>query len=131
MSTLLLTATGDLDITGGRFTLLTTSDADRLIEYKQKMNARLNSFKGEWRYDLGRGVPYYERIFVKNPSLAQIRDIFSTVILSVPGTKTVTFANVAFNAVTRIYSFSFSTTTDFSSKPIDFNQSLDLYKDAV
>lgn len=128
MATLLLDENGDLDFTTHGTLYVTT---DPLTEYRQKMQARLNSFKGEWRYDLGRGMPYYERIFVKTPALNDVKEIFRTVILSVPGTKTVTFTDFAFDGTTRNLSFSFQTATDFQSAPVDFNQSLDLYKDTI
>lgn len=127
MATLLLNANGDLDITTGKVVVTT----DVQTEYRQKVQARLQSFKGEWTYDLDHGVPYFERVFIKNPQIADIKDIFRRTILSVPGGAAVQFSLFDFNYSTRMLSFTFQVTTDFSATPLDFTGSLDLFKDVT
>lgn len=127
MATLLLNANGDLDVTSGTVEVTTNT----ATEYRQKVQARLQSFKGEWRYELGHGMPYYERIYVKNPQLVEVQEIFRRTILSVPGGQSVTFNLFDFNALTRVLSFSFQVQTNFSVAPLIFSSTFDLYKDAV
>ena len=127
MATVLLDAFGDIDLSTGKV-VVTTAPA---TEYKQKMNARLNSFKGEWRYDTGRGVPWFERIFVKNPKLALVQEILRKTILSVPGTTGLTFTQLTFDKVNRKLTVGFRTTTDFQSTPISFDQTFSLFKDVT
>jgi hypothetical protein len=119
MATFLLdAATGDFDLSTGTIVLTT----DKATEYRQKMQARLSAFQGEWRYDLASGLPWYEKILIKNPKLADVREILKRAILSVPGTVSVTFTSFNFDAGTRTLSIAFRTTTDFQSTPINFNQ---------
>lgn len=127
MATVLLDALGDVDLTTGRMVVTT----DPAIEYRQKMNARLSSFKGEWRYDTGRGVPYFERIFIKNPRLSDVQAVFFKTIMSVPGTTGVSFTSFSFNKTTRRLTIAFSTSTDFQSAPVNFNQTFGLFRDAT
>jgi len=127
MATVLLDASGDVDLSTGKVVVTT----DVVTEYRQKMNARLNSFKGEWRYDTGRGVPYFERIFVKNPRLSDVQSVLRTTIMSVPGTTGVSFTKFVFDKTTRVLSVSFATTTDFSSTPIEFNQTFGLFRNVT
>ncbi len=127
MATFLLGAQGDLDFSTGTFVVTT----DTATEYRQKMQARLNSVKGEWRYNLSNGVPYYEKIFIKNPRLVDVQDVFRRSIMSVPGTTSVTFKNFNFDGTTRGLSFSFEVLVDFQTAPLNFNLGFDLYKDAI
>lgn len=127
MATITLDAAGDIDISSGRMVVT----ADPLIEYRQKMNARLNSFKGEWRYDTGRGVPYFERIFIKNPRLTDVQAILRKTVMSVPGTTSMTFTSFVFDKTTRFLTVAFGCTTDFVSGPINFNQTFSLFRDVI
>jgi hypothetical protein len=127
MATFLLTSQNEFDFSSGTFAVTT----DTAVEYCQKMNARLDSVKGEWRYARQNGLPYYESIFVKNPRLSDVQGIFRRAIMSVPGTTSVTFKNFAFSSTTRVLSFAFEVLVDFQTAPLNFNQSFDLYKDAT
>lgn len=48
------------------------------------IKAALWQFKGQWRYDLTRGVPYFESIFVNAPDVLSIANIFRTELAKIP-----------------------------------------------
>src|SRR6266850_6725631 len=53
----------------------------------QELWIRLHFFKGEWFLDPAQGVPYFQSILGHKGSLNIVGQIFRTVILSVPGIK--------------------------------------------
>jgi len=67
---LLLTRDGDLHV--GE-----TGDISLTGSARQAIAVRLRWFLGEWRYDAGAGVPYFDEMFVKNPDAARIRQAVS------------------------------------------------------
>ncbi len=72
---------GDLDITGGRFTLISGAE-----EKAQKITNALELARGEWFLDIREGVPYFEAILgARNPDLEIVKRIFRRTILSVEG----------------------------------------------
>jgi hypothetical protein len=72
---------GDLALVGGTFVFLQPGP-----EYtRQKLAARLKFFLGEWFLDRRLGVPYFKHVFVRNPDLDVIRQMFRKVILGTAG----------------------------------------------
>ncbi len=53
----------------------------------QQIKITLGFWRGEWFLDTSQGVPYLERILVKNPNLSHIRQIIQQQISSVDGVK--------------------------------------------
>lgn len=51
----------------------------------QKLRSRFRLFKGEWFLDQRIGIPYKQKILVKNPDPVLINAIFRKVILGTPG----------------------------------------------
>jgi hypothetical protein len=76
-------------------------------EISQKVSISLQLVLGEWFLNTAEGVPYYEQIFVKNPSPGKITSIFRRAILAVPGMLSVQTITVDFNRSTRAVSVSF------------------------
>jgi hypothetical protein len=122
MAMFLLDSTGDFDLSSGRLVVTT----DRKIEYKQKVDARLALWQREWYQDRNKGVPWKERVLIKNPNMADVQSLLRSVIMSVPGTTAVYFSTLNFDTKTRKLSGSYRTETDFTDQPIDFNLALDL-----
>lgn len=80
MSDIKLTEDNEIDLTSGGVELTTGIEAIR-----QHLKNRLSLIKGEYFRDRGVGVPYFERVFIKNADLAVIRSMFRQIILGTPG----------------------------------------------
>lgn len=76
--------------TGYDYELDETGDIKLVSESEEVallLTQRLQTFKGEWRFDLKAGVPYFEEVFTK-PAVKQVIDsIIKTEILQTPGVK--------------------------------------------
>lgn len=80
MSSFLLDENGDLDTTMNRLSLTTGLEAIR-----QHLLVKFRLFLGEWFLDQTVGVPYFQDIFVKAPSIAAVSEILKLQILETPG----------------------------------------------
>jgi hypothetical protein len=57
---------------------------ETLTEYvSQKITNNLQTFKGEWYQNIAIGVPYYDRVLIKNPDLDDVDNLFQSEILEV------------------------------------------------
>lgn len=84
---------GDLDLTGGRATLI---DEDEAIA--QTVRSYLRTFLGEWY--LARktmGVPWWEDVLVKAPSAALLEQVFRTAITRRPGVRALEKLDLSLN----------------------------------
>ena len=79
MTDLALGNDGQLDFSGG---LSLVKDDDALL---QRIKVRLRFFVGDWFLDLGFGVPYFSRVFVKGPNQADLYQIFQNLLATTPG----------------------------------------------
>jgi len=52
---------------------------------EQHLKQRLQFFRGEYGYDLTRGIPYHDEFFKKRPNPVVIDSILKNVILTTPG----------------------------------------------
>lgn len=77
-------ADGDMVADNGDIALV--GDVDGI---KQLVGQYLAFYLGEWFLDEEIGVPYFERILIKNPSLVEVREWMRQTILSVPGVREV------------------------------------------
>lgn len=80
MSDIKLDQNGDIDLTNGSMTLVDGVDA-----VTQLLNQRLLFFYGEWFLDLDKGIPYFEKVFMKNPNPSVLDSLFKRAILTTPG----------------------------------------------
>lgn len=83
MLDLKLTNDWDLDLNG-------ESDVSVTDSICQAVKLRLLWFLGEWRLGPGLGFPYFEEVFVKNPSEAKIQHYIREVVMAVDGVTDVT-----------------------------------------
>jgi hypothetical protein len=67
----------DLVLTSGEFSI------------RQHLAMRLRMFFGEWFLNRGLGVPYFQRVFIKNPSVAVLNNVFTSAILNTPGVNSI------------------------------------------
>lgn len=101
MKDLRLTEDGDLYITED-------GDIQFTDSVLQAIKIRLKWFLAEWRINTTYGMPYYDEVFVKNPSTALIEDRVRTEILSVDGVQTVESISVLIDKPTRKATISFT-----------------------
>jgi len=80
LATYLLTNTGDLDITGGTFTVVEDANA-----IKEQLTIRLNEFTNDWFLDLNEGVEYFEEVFGVREITDTVEDQFKLTILDTQG----------------------------------------------
>lgn len=72
--------TGDLVFADGDFVFVYDAEA-----IAQDVRLRFGFFLGEWYLDEAVGLPYFQEIFVKNPSLIAVREWFRRELLATPG----------------------------------------------
>lgn len=80
MTDFLLNECGDLDLTNGRVTIVGGADAVR-----QRWLIHIRTFLGEWFLNENIGVPYIQRLFKKELSRQNVKQIFATASAAVPG----------------------------------------------
>jgi len=84
----------DLELTQGSL-LIETGDlviVDGIDAIAQDVTTRLRFFLGEWFLNLKAGIPFYDKIFVKNPSMPDVISTLSKVITTTPGINSITKA---------------------------------------
>ena len=101
MKDLRLNEDGDLHITDDGDIAFTDS-------VLQAIKIRLKWFLGEWRINTTYGMPYYDEVFIKNPSTALIEDRVRTEILSVDGVQAVESISVVIDKPTRVAAIHFT-----------------------
>lgn len=94
MKDLRLNEDGDLHITDDGDIAFTDS-------VLQAIKIRLKWFLGEWRINTEYGMPYFDEVFVKNPSTALLEDRVRTEILTVEGVESVESISIKINKTTR------------------------------
>jgi hypothetical protein len=71
----------------------------------------LRFFKGEWDLDQNIGMPYFQKILVKAPNMAVIRQIYQKAILSRPGVQSITELTLTLDSATRTLRIAFRAKT--------------------
>jgi|SRR3990172_2625271 len=93
---LALDSSGDLAFEDGDLVLLDGTEA-----IAQHLAIRFRFFLGEWFLDQRIGMPFYQKILVKNPNLALVRSLFNRAALDTPGILSVEKLETNFNAGAR------------------------------
>ena len=91
--------TGDLDITGGDFGLTDSSG----LSLRQRLEARFNTWKEEWVYNIAFGTPYRQRLFVAGTTKEQADAEFIAQINLEPDVTAIKNITSTYNPVTRSY----------------------------
>ncbi len=71
MTDILLTSDAELDLTGGKASLVTGPDA-----VGQKLKIKLSAFQGDWFLNLEFGIPYFASVFQKNVNESDLLQIY-------------------------------------------------------
>lgn len=87
----------------------------------QQVTIRLNFFLGEWFLDTRQGMPYIQRVLVKNPRSAAVRAIFRRAIVTTPGIIDVTSLETSVSG-TRTLNVSFVAVVDGSDDPLIYDR---------
>jgi hypothetical protein len=81
---------------------------ETLTEYvSQKIINNLQTFKGEWYQNIDLGVPYYDRVLIKNPDLDDVDNLFQSEILEVDEVVEILEYESEFDNSTRKYTVNF------------------------
>ncbi|HEX5035075.1 MAG TPA: hypothetical protein VFW62_11390 [bacterium] len=119
MSSWALDENGDLETTGNRLTLTQGREAIR-----QHLQVKFRLFLGEWFLDRSLGVPYFEKILLKNPNLVEVSDFLKVYILETPGVTGLESFQFAFDLQGRELRLEFRANT--IDGPIDFVQVVEI-----
>ena len=93
---LLLDVNNDLTFIDNK--LQTVSGLD---EMRQIVENAVNSFEGEWFFNLNQGIPYFQRIFVKSISMLEVEMIFIDYISELKGVIDILEMDMDFDGTTR------------------------------
>jgi hypothetical protein len=81
---------------------------ETLTEYvSQKIINNLQTFKGEWYQNIDLGIPYYDRVLIKNPDLDDVDNLFQSEILEVEEVVEILEYESEFDNSTRKYTVNF------------------------
>ena len=105
MLDLKLTKAGDLELND-------TVDISPTDSICQAVRVRLLWFLGEWRLGPELGFPYFEEVFIKNPSEAKIRHYVRETVMEVDGVTNVTDITFSIDKYTREATIAVSFCTD-------------------
>jgi hypothetical protein len=105
MTDLKLDANGDLEISD-------TGDISITDSINQAVRVRLLWFAEEWRLGPDIGFPYFEEVFVKNPSEAKIRHLIRETVMEVDGVTDVNAIDLTVDKKTRSASIAVTFSTD-------------------
>jgi|WetSurMetagenome_2_1015567.scaffolds.fasta_scaffold200359_1 hypothetical protein len=101
----------DLLIVNGDLTLTLDSNPNGTNPVLQNILQILRFYYGEWFLDNTKGIPWFQQILVKNPSLAKIESILINGILGVPGVTQLTEFTLTPNFAQRTLKISFKCIT--------------------
>lgn len=105
MSDIKLQNNGDIDLTEGRLSLLTTEQELT----RQRLLINLKTYRGEWYLDLSEGIPYFQRILQRG-SKTVADTIFKSAINDDDNVLSINSFTSTLNSA-GIYSLSFQVTT--------------------
>lgn len=98
---------GDLHLEGGQLHFWDGQEA-----HLQKALMLLKFVKGEWFLNVDEGVPYFTHVFVHNPNLRVIRQLFKQALLATPGSKSVKSLNLSLDRPSRGLTITFELVFD-------------------
>lgn len=106
MTTLKLDNTHDLALEDNSLVLL----SDLVAETAQRLKTKFQFFYGEWQLEPRAGMPLFEKVLVKNPNLAEIRDLYRETITQDTAVEELNSLELDFDSPTRNLSISFEAT---------------------
>lgn len=101
--------------------LATVNDIEAI---EQHLRQRLQFFRGEYKHDLSRGIPYHDEFFKKNPNPIVMDYILKDVILTTPGIVELLSFTMDLDNSTRLLSIDFKVDTDYGT--LDYSDDIPL-----
>lgn len=95
--------THDLSFIDDSFSLTDTFEEG----LSQRLKIKLLTFLGEWVFNLDTGFPYYQSVFVKGTSKAQVDTLYRQHIIQTPDVQEILSFDSTLNAASRDYSLTF------------------------
>lgn len=108
MATFAQTTENDLALVNGQLRIVRDVAEEAAVVLRNKFLL----VKGEWFLDTRVGAPYIAYVFVKNPDLLLIRQVFRKIILSVQGVKEILDLRLEFDRALRRLTFTFRALAD-------------------
>ena len=108
--------TGDLDLSSNDLQLVTGVDA-----IVQQLTIRYRFFLGEWFLDTREGVPWYQRILIKNPGFSDVNAILRQVAVDTPHIAKVNRFDSSFDPTTRELTVALWAVSD-EDEPVELNR---------
>jgi len=109
--------THDLEFIDNDIVIVETQD-----QLDQTLKIRLLFFQGEWYLDIKQGLPFYEKILVKNPNLPDIDNIIKAEIIDTPEVQELLSYSSDYDPLLRTYAVRFKVRTDFGIS--EFNETI-------
>lgn len=109
-------ATKDLTIgTDGNYRF-----TENLSEYvSQKIENNLQTYQNEWFLNPTLGLPYFDRILIKNADLDDVNTLLQAEILKIAEVERILEFDVEFDSVNRIYTVTFSVKITGETEPLE------------
>ncbi len=117
MDLALKTLDHDLDFSTGDLDLLEGAEA-----VAQNLRIRLQFFLGEWFLDFRQGMPYFEKILVKNPGTNVVRSIIRKTVTSTPGVLALIALNTTYEGTIRKLTVAFTCRITGTDAPLEFTE---------
>lgn len=111
MTAIKLDAGGDLAIVNGALVLV----SDLVAETAQRLQIKLRFFLGEWAHNPRIGFPYFEKVLVKNPNIAELRRLYREAIVGDTAVDSLDSLDLDFDGASRTLSVSFEATLNDGS----------------
>lgn len=106
MSSVSITTTNDVEIANNDLRIVLGRE-----EIAQILRQELRFFFAEWFLDTSKGLPWFERILVKNPDVGEVDALFKNKILASPGVIELLSFSLDLDVATRSLTLAFSART--------------------
>lgn len=104
MKDILLDSSGDIKLTpGGDISIVESPIQEAMI--------RMKWFLNEWAFDPGKGMPWFEHVFIKNPNEQYIKKLLTDQVMSIESVISVPKMNIAVEKKSRTATIMFSMQT--------------------
>lgn len=101
-------------LVNGDFVL--TSGVEAVAQF---VGQRVQTWLGEWFLDITEGVPYREKVFLKNPDILDVSNVLKVMIIQSPGIIQLNSFDFTFDSAARIAHLTFSAQSEMGEVTFD------------